>query len=78
MVGLGTDIMKECWSGTQDHTYLTKMVGTVIDVFSAVVAGEAQATQALVVGVVVDAGGAILAWVELLAAEGNLALTVLT
>lgn len=78
MVGLGTDIMKECWSGTQDHTYLTKMVGTVINVFSAVVAGEAQATQALVVGVVVDAGGAILAWVELLAAEGNLAFTVLT
>lgn len=53
------------------------MIGTVVDVLGAVVAGEAQATQTLVVGVVVDAGGAILAWVELLAAEGNLALTVL-
>lgn len=53
------------------------MVRTVVDVLGAVVAGEAQATQALIVGIVVDAGGTILAWVELLAAEGNLALTVL-
>lgn len=54
------------------------MVETVIHILSAVISSEAEETLALVVGVVVQTGGTILAGVEFLAAEGNLALTVLT
>lgn len=53
------------------------MVGTVINVLSAVVPSEAQEALALIMGVVVDACGTVLTGVELLAAEGNLALAVL-
>lgn len=53
------------------------MVDTVIDVLSAVVTCEAKETLALIVGVVINTGGTILARVELLATERNLALTIL-
>lgn len=54
------------------------MVHTVIHVISAVVSCKAEEALALVMGVVVEAGGTILAWVEFLAAEGNLTLAVFT
>lgn len=60
------------------HTYLAQMVGTVVNIFGAVVACEAKEALAFIVGVVVDTSSTILAWVELLATEGNLSLTILT
>lgn len=54
------------------------MVHTVVHVLCAVVSRKAKEALALIMCVVVEAGGTILARVELLAAEGNLALAVLT
>lgn len=53
------------------------MVNTVIHILSAVVSSEAKKTLTLIVGVVVETSSTILAGIEFLAAEGNLALTVL-
>lgn len=54
------------------------MVGTVINIFCAVITSKAKRALTLIVGEVIHTSGTIFTWVEFSAAEWYLAFTVIT
>lgn len=63
---------------TQIIKYLTQVVGTVINIFCAVITSKPERALAFIVGEVIHTSGTIFTGIELSAAEWYLAFTVIT